>query len=276
MNISTIDVNVKLLSPLCHFGDEVCGTMQTARRMKYMVNGEFIDIPVFSGNALRGILRTLVFQDLLEKCGMSIHSISQNLFYTLFNGGSLKSGGFESLAFKDKLADNCPALVLLGSSFGNQMTEGKLKCGILRPVCKELNDYNKNRTEKSLYSGMIQEVFQTRHDKLKTNAETVSDALIAAKETMQMKYEFETISAGTMLETTVQIEFASELEKSCAVYMLELLAEKKHIGGKSSDGFGEIELTYVTDIASDLYKNFVASNVDKIRDFLAELDKYLQ
>ena len=97
MNILRFDLKIKCLSPLAHFGDELCGTMQTARRMKYKVNNRFIDVPVYSGNALRGILRGLLMQDMLERLDMSVHSISQAVFYTLFNGGSLKSGGIEDL-----------------------------------------------------------------------------------------------------------------------------------------------------------------------------------
>ena len=277
MNISHFDVKVKLLSPLAHFGDEMCGTMQTARRMKYKVGDKFIDIPVYSGNALRGILRSLVFQDMLEKCDMSIKSVSQAVFYTLFNGGSLKSGGVESLDFKQKLVECCPALVLLGSAFGSQMTEGKAKIGILRPICKELNGYNKTQSEDSLYSGMINEVFQTRLDRLKTKTENVSDVETVPKETVQMKYEFEVLSAGTELETGISVEFASELENSCMAYMLDLLKQSGHLGGKSSEGYGNIELYYSINenIDGKMYADFLTENTDKIKEFIQFLETYV-
>ena len=274
MNIETINVKIKLLSPLCHFGDEQCGTMQTARRMKFKVSDDFIDIPVYSGNALRGTLRTIVFQDMLEKIGKDIHGISQNVYYTLFNGGSLKSGGVELLGFKQDLK-TCPAIVLLGSSFGNQMTEGKMKVGMVKPICKELNEYNENHSETSIFSGMISETFQVKTDRLKTTTEVVADVMEKAKETMQMKYEMETLSAGTELETQIQLEFASDLEKSCAVYMLELLKQKKHIGGKSSEGYGEIAVEYETDINPDLYADYLKDNGDKINEFIAMLEAIL-
>jgi len=277
MNVFEIDLNVLLKSPLAHFGDELCGTMQTARRMKYKVNGKFVDIPVYSGNALRGILRSLVFEDMLEKCGMSISSISQSVFYTLFNGGSLKSGGVEDISFKQQLTENCPALVLLGSAFGNQMTEGKAKVGILRPVCKELNGYNIKKSDGSLYSGMINEVFQTRSDRLKIKTENVKDVAEIPKEVVQMKYEFETLSAGTELETSISVEFANGLEKSCMIYMLNLLQQTGHIGGKSSEGYGKINLDYKAneDVKSDLYEKFLAENTEKIKGFLDMLERYV-
>lgn len=275
MNIMRFDLKIKCLSPLAHFGDEMCGTMQTARRIKYRVGDRYIDVPVYSGNALRGILRGLLMQDLLEKLDMSVKSISQAVFYTLFNGGSLKSGGIEDLEFKDKLTECCPALVLMGSAFGNQMTEGKAKVGILRPICCELNDYNTNQTDTSLYSGMINEVFQTRHDRLKSKTENVSDAYEVPKETVQMKYEFEVLSPGTELETEICVEYGNELEQSCMAYAIELLKQSGHLGGKSSEGYGKVEITCDSNVTGELYNKFVDENKDKIKEFLEYLKGYV-
>lgn len=275
MNIMRFDLKIKCLSPLAHFGDEMCGTMQTARRIKYRVGDRYIDVPVYSGNALRGILRGLLMQDLLEKLDMSVKSISQAVFYTLFNGGSLKSGGIEDLEFKDKLTECCPALVLMGSAFGNQMTEGKAKVGILRPICCELNDYNTNQTDTSLYSGMINEVFQTRHDRLKAKTENVSDAYEVPKETVQMKYEFEVLSPGTELETEICVEYGNELEQSCMAYAIELLKQSGHLGGKSSEGYGKVEITCDSNVTGELYNKFIDENKDKIKEFLEYLKGYV-
>lgn len=277
MNISRFDLDFELMSPLAHFGDEMCGTMQTARRMKYKINNKFVDIPVYSGNALRGILRSLVFEDMLEKCGMSVKSITQAVFYTIFNGGSLKSGGIENLDFKEKITECCPPLVLLGSAYGSQMTEGKAKVGIVRPVCKEMNNYNRNKSEQSLYSGMVSEIFQTRHDRLKISDENVKDVKEVPKETVQMKYEFETLSPGTKMETEISVEYASSLEKSCMAYMIELLKKSAHIGGKSSEGYGMIYLDYSNsdNITSKEYETFLDENVENIKEFFELLGEYV-
>lgn len=276
MTKEKINLDIKLLSPLTHFGDEQSGTMQTLRRMKFFINGEYIDIPVYSGNALRGILRTLVMTDLLEKLDMSTESISQNMFYTLFNGGSLKSGGLEDLSFKRLIREYCPALSLLGSAYGNQMTEGKLKTGILRPVCFEMNEYNRNQTELSLYSGMLSDVFHTRMDRLKKSVEEVSDSdFNTKKQAVQMKYEMETLSAGTMLETEVFVECANELEVSCAYYMLKLLKESGHIGGKSAAGYGKIAINCDLE-ASKLYEDFLIERKEDIKEFIIKMEEILK
>lgn len=268
------DIKIRLLSPLMHYGDEMSGTMQTARKMPFRVGNEYIDIPVFSGNALRGIIRRLLMQDLLEKIGYSVSSVSQNVYYTLFSGGALKSGGGIDLEFKKMLKENCPALVLLGSAFGNQMTEGKMKVDISKPVCSEMNDYNVNKSDISIFDGMLSDVFHTRLDSLKSNVEVCGDC--EEKQVVQMKYEAETLSAGTVLETGIYLECASELEVSCAEYALNLLKNHGYIGGKSASGYGKISLEFNnSDDNGELYKNFVDEHKEEIRNFIAYLEQYL-
>lgn len=274
MNIQKINLTFTLTSPLSHFSDEPAGTMQTLRRQKFKVGDKYENIPVFSGNALRGIMRTLVMRDYLERIGVTINTVSQNLFYTFFNGGSLKSGGAENLTFKTELKKNCPPLVLFGSAYRSIMTEGKLKCGILKPICKELNDYNVNQSRTSIYDGMLSEVFYTKKDRLKTEAENVKDIDDKDKEIMQMKYESETFSAGTELESEIQVEFANEVEYSCACHMLKLLKEAGHLGGKSSVGHGSFKLNTSVDVdaEAELYKKYIDDNKDEMLKWLAEME----
>lgn len=277
MNIKTIELTFELTSPLSHFGDEPAGTMQTLRRQKFRINNKYEDMPVYSGNALRGILRTLVMTDYFERIGIGVKSVSQNLYYTFFNGGSLKSGGVENLALKTSIKQNCPALVLLGSAYRSMMTEGKMKVGILKPVCTELNEYNRHKTDESIYSGMLSDTFYTRKDRLKSSPENAKDVTADNKEVMQMKYESEVFSAGTKLESEIKIEFADELEYSCACHMLNLLKESGHLGGKSSVGHGNFTLTASEDLdsTSKLYVDYVSEHKDDMLNWIAEMENTL-
>ena len=277
MNIKAIKLNFLLTSPLSHFGDEPAGTMQTLRRQKFKVGDNYEDIPVFSANAFRGILRTLVMSDYFERLDMGVGSISQSLYYTFFNGGSLKSGGTENLALKEDIKKYCPALVLLGAAFGSIMTEGKMKCGILKPVCRELNVYNRSQSDKSIYDGMLSTTFYTRKDRLKSNSENTNDITADNKEVMQMKYESEVFSAGTELESEVKIEFANELEYSCACHMLKLLQEAGHLGGKSSVGHGSFNLTTSESLESmsKQYVDYISEHKNDIVSWISEMEKVL-
>ena len=123
---------------------------------------------------------------------------------------------------------------------------------------------------------MINEVFQTRLDRLKTKTENVADVETVPKETVQMKYEFEVLSAGTELETEICVEYGTTLEKSCMAYAIDLLKQSGHLGGKSSEGYGKIAIECDTEITGLEYAQFLDKNKGKIKDFLEYLKGYVE
>lgn len=275
MKINNYNVTMKLLSPLIHIGDEKSGTMSLLRKQKFFVNGEYIDIPVYSGNALRGILRSLVMRDYVDRLGLDTKGLTQNVFYCLFNGGSLQGGsGVESLSLKEEIVKKCPPLTLLGSAFGTQMTKGKLKVGICKPVCSELNDYNTNKSDTSIFSDMRSEVFHTRMDRLKADMEV--PIVLEDKQTVQMKYEIETLSAGTTLECRMILENANILEISCFEHMMKLLEEDNFIGCKSNAGYGEIALNIEYTDAGTKYLEWLETNKSNACAFIEQLETTLK
>lgn len=275
MKINNYNVTMKLLSPLIHIGDEKSGTMSLLRKQKFFVNGEYIDIPVYSGNALRGILRSLVMRDYVDRLGLDTKGLTQNVFYCLFNGGSLQGGsGVESLSLKEEIVKNCPPLTLLGSAFGTQMTKGKLKVGICKPICVELNDFNVNKSDTSIFSDMRSEVFHTRMDRLKADMEVPT--VLEDKQTVQMKYEIETLSAGTTLECRLVLENASDLEVSCFEHMMKLLEKDNFIGCKSNAGYGEIALNMEYTDAGAKYLEWLETNKSNACAFIEQLETTLK
>lgn len=275
MKINNYNVTMRLLSPLIHIGDDKSGTTSLLRKQKFLVGEDYIDVPVYSGNALRGILRGLIMRDYCERIGLSVKSLSQTTFYMLFNGGSLQGGaGIENLSLKEKIVECCPPLVLLGSALGTLMTKGKLKVGICKPICKELNDYNINQAENSIYSDMRAEVFHTRMDRLKADTDTPS--IEGEKKVVQMKYEAETLSAGTVLETRIVLENASDIEISCFEHMMKLLEEDNFIGCKSGSGYGEIALNIEYTDGGKAYLDWLEANKEDATNFVNMLNGVLK
>lgn len=275
MQVNNYNVTMKLLSPLVHIGDEKSGTMSLLRKQKFFVSGEYIDVPVYSGNALRGILRSLVMRDYVDRLGLDTKGLTQNVFYCLFNGGSLQGGsGVESLSLKEEIVKNCPPLTLLGSAFGTQITKGKLKVGICKPICVELNDFNVNKSDTSIFSDMRSEVFHTRMDRLKADMEVPT--VLEDKQTVQMKYEIETLSAGTTLECRIVLENASALEISCFEHMMKLLEQDNFIGCKSNAGYGEIALNVEYIDGGTKYFEWLETNKDGCVAFMELLEAHLK
>lgn len=267
-----LDINFKLLSPLMHYGDDKLGTMQITRKLKYLIDNEFIDVPVYSGNAFRGITRRIAANDFLNKLGIT--EISNKLYYLLYSGGALTNGSrYEEIGERRRLRELCTPLSLFGSAIGDQIPEGKLKVSMLLPICKELKDYTGVESELSFYD-MLQEVFYTRRDDLKSteNKVVVENKL---KNPVQMKYEMECLAAGTELKGELVIECETEIEKSCLAATLNRFKEIPYIGGKSATGHGKVNVKYDEFSDEILYYNYLHNNKEEITNYLKLLEEKL-
>lgn len=262
-----INIDLLLKAPLLHFSDERLGTMQIARTMKYRYDDKYIDVPVLSGNALRGELRRLAMNDYLGKLEIKEEGISAKLYYTLFAGGALTAGSrFTEIAKKREMRRLCPPLSLFGTAIGDQIPEGKLKVSIFKPVCKELNEYNDKKSEISFYE-MLQDIFYTRRDDLKSKDVNITDET-KNDNAQQMKYEVQGLSAGTVLEGDIIIENANEIEISCLYAILDCLKNSPFIGGKSATGHGKIEIIQDLNGEKDTYYKFLVENKEEIKKWL--------
>lgn len=268
------NINLKLMAPLSHFGDERLGTMQIARTMKFLYEGEFIDVPVYTGNAFRGILRRIAMKDFLEKISISEEGISAKLYHLLFTGGALTAGSrYTEVGEKRKMRTLCPPLALFGSAIGSQIPEGKLKVGIFKPVCKELEDFTGIKSNISIFD-MLEENFYTRKDDLKSKDYNITDET-TNDNAVQMKYEQQNLSAGTNLVSTIILENDTDIEASCLKAILNKFDEMPFIGGKSAVGHGEVKMSNNLDADINLYYSYLEENKEEIRTYIRELEANL-
>jgi len=273
-----VNINIELLSPLAHFGDERMGTMQLMRFHKMRYDEDFIDVPCYSGNAFRGIFRRRIMRDYLERLGIAEEGISKNLYYMLFTGGALTSGArFEEVGERRRIRQMCPPLALLGTALGNQIPQGKMKSSIFLPVCKETVEYTGIEETLSFYD-MLEEVFYTRRDDLKSvDANIKENAKGKENENAtQMKYEMQCLAAGTKLNGQIVLENANKIEESCFHAGLDLIKEMPYIGGKSSAGHGKIDIMFdeLEDVMT--YYNYIEENKEEMRKWVREIEEGLK
>jgi len=265
---------ITALSPIVHGGNEKTGATVLLHREKFLVNGKPMDIPIISGNAIRGYLRRLVMADFLRQVDYA-PDVSRKgglrLYHTLFTGGLLEtvdasSSGVIDIEFKRKVVSLIPPAVMFGFSFGNQIIESKLKVGKAVPIAKELTPFLPERfkSERSFYE-MITTVFQTRKDDLKAGREKGEQAV-------QMIIEYEAFAAGTQFYHKFMIEDPTPLDEALFARMLELWEQKPLIGGKSSIGFGEIKFDYNFKGSSEPYLKFLKEHRDEIVEVLEVLE----
>ena len=268
------NIRLKLLSPLMHFGDERMGTMQIQRTLKFNVEGEYIEVPVYSGNAFRGQLRRIAMRDYLERIGVAQEGISTKLYYLLFTGGTLTSGSrYIEIGDKRTMREMCPPLSLFGTAFKDQIPEGKMKVGIFKPICKELIDYTGIESDKSFYD-MLGDTFYTRRDDLKSKDFNIIDNE-KYENPIQMKYEMQGLSAGTELISRIIIENSNDLEEECLKAILEKFKENPYIGGKSAIGHGEVEVFFDINADENLYYEYLSQNKESMVAWIREVEKNL-
>jgi CRISPR/Cas system CSM-associated protein Csm3 (group 7 of RAMP superfamily) len=270
------------LSPVFHGGSEKTGAVVLLNRLKFIVDGKPTDVPIISGNQIRGRLRRLLTADFLELSGYTMdlsQKSYQKLYHTLFAGGVLEAVEEESesavvdLNLKFRVVKYILPLRLFGCSYANQMVEGRVLVGHMLPVCRELKDYTGVESDTSFYQ-LIARAFQTRRDELRVaRAEEEEQAV-------QALIEYECFAPGTRFYHELRLETGREeelLDLSTLYRAVELWKENPFIGGKSSVGFGKLKIEYEwpKPVDSKPYMEFVEKNKNEIVKVLDELREAL-
>uniref|UniRef100_A0A7J3X5W9 Uncharacterized protein n=1 Tax=Thermofilum pendens TaxID=2269 RepID=A0A7J3X5W9_THEPE len=273
------------VSPIFHGGSEKTGSVVLLNRLKFIVAGKPVDVPIVSGNQVRGRLRRLLARDFLDLAGyeMDLSQRSyQKLYHTIFAGGILTEAreeekvGVVDLELRFRIVKYLLPLRLFGCSYANQMIDGRVLVGHMLPICKELTEYTGVESDVSFHQ-LIAHAFQTRRDELRAPREVEEEE---EEQAVQMMVEYECFAPGTrflhemVLETTREGE---ELDLSTLYRAVELWRQKPYIGGKSAVGFGKLRIEYEWPKPADssAYLRFVEENRDEIVRVLEELREAL-
>jgi hypothetical protein len=282
-----INLEVTCLSPLAHGGEMKFGNATPFRRYAVMCEDgkTLLELPAFSGNAYRGIMRDILSNHFLEAIGiqpnMTISPVAKWFFHILYEGGALKGVDKENKKITEKLGKNgaidpkglqefrfmIPHLSILGCAIGNRMLEGKIYTNKLRPVCKEWG-FDSDVSVDSLLSWEFL---------IRKNDEEGYD------EHTGMIANTEVLKTGTILEGGIDFnKYSSELELSCLMYGVHRLRERGYLGAQNARGIGRIELNYeIIDndhfglIDINVYPRYIEQNKEKILKYLTEIEALL-
>jgi CRISPR type IV-associated protein Csf2 len=268
------------LTSISHIG-ETFGINAKLRREKIIQpDGSVEEIPVISGNAIRGILRDRGMLHMLRVLGYGVdeqtgrvNGLSLPAFYFLFSGGSLTSKAGEGIDIDEARLwrEKIPLVSLFGGAMGNQIMQGSAKIGKAIPICKETAHIIPERfvtgNEQSIWD-MLQEEAYTRRDDEKNEylraliapevRGLLEDAARAKREKrgtpediagetgrhQQMRYFVETFSAGTRFFWDVVLEDVSDLEFEAFCVTLAEFGRYPYLGGKSAVGHGKVSIRF--------------------------------
>ena len=270
---------VTALSSISHIG-ETLGINAKLRREKVVTPDGIEEIPIISGNSVRGQLRDCGMLYMCRRLGYGVdeetgevHGLPLPAFYFLFSGGALTKVGDRGLDIDAarELRRLIPLVSVFGGAMGNQIMEGKLTVGKLFPLCREtaliVPDRFANK-DRSIWEMLQEEAYTRRDDEKNENlrlliapevrhlleasaavkrekqrqGENVTDDSVG--EHQQMRYFVETFAAGSEFYWEILLHHVDELEYEAFLSCLAVFSKRPYIGGMSRVGMGKIAVQF--------------------------------
>lgn len=244
---------VTAISSITHNGGEKNGVVTQLRREKFVQpNGKVVEVPVISGNSIRGKMRDIAAIEVLTKETGEKIKVDGGTFNLLFTGGSLESTGGEGINIEKvrQLRKDIPMLSVLGGSVGNLIIPGKLDMGKLVPICKETKHlipekFHGSEDLKSIWE-YCQVEMNTRKDDAKDenmNQFIDEDGKKSTGTPVQMMYQVETLAAGTRFYWKICLRDTNDLETGAFLQTLQSWSEQaSQVGGNGRVGHGALKL----------------------------------
>ena len=269
-----------LLTSVSHIGESYGINSKLRREKIIQPDGSVEEVPIISGNAIRGILRDRGMLHMLRTLGYGVNESTREVaglslaaFYFLFSGGTLTSKGNAGIDVDEARLwrKNIPLVAIFGGAMGNQIMPGKAKIGKGIPICKEtihlLPEKYATGNEQSIWDMCQEEPYTRRDDEKNENlrqllapevrglleaaaadkrekAGTNEDVSKDTGQNQQMRYFVETIAAGTRLFWDIVLDDIDDLEFDAFCTTLAEFGRFPYIGGKSGVGHGKVSIRF--------------------------------
>lgn len=265
MTIDKYEIVLTATSPLVHGSDEKAGIDTLFRRQRFITEAGSIDLPIISGNALRGRLRRIAADRFCRVIGLGERSLPVALYYSMFSGGAIDKGATGNklgIADRSSIRRNIPFLSLFGCAWGGDIIQGKLLVSHLLPICAETAALTGIEESRSIHE-FLDEYALTRKDDRESAWIKIEDKKPGkpkdSKSVVQMLYRVETLCPGTRLTLTCLLDDVSDNERACFDDVLAAWQENPTIGGRASGGFGKLNVNVNRPLAVDYAERLTAT-----------------
>lgn len=268
------------LTSISHIGESY-GIHSKLRREKVIQpDGSVEEIPIISGNSLRGILRDRGMLHMLRNLGYGVNEetgevtgLSLDAFYFLFSGGALTKTSSRGLDIDEarRWRELIPLVALFGGAMGNQIMPGQAKVGKAIPICRETahllperftgdglqsiwdmcqeesytrRDDEKNEKLRQLIAPQVRALLEAKASTEREKRGTEEDVAGETGQKQQMRYHVETLAAGTRLFWDITMDDVSDLEFEAFAVTLAEFGRFPYIGGKSGVGHGKVAIHF--------------------------------
>lgn len=262
-----IKIVYTMTAPVSHIG-------QTASVGAYFntLTTAYGEIPIITGNSVRGILRDFGAKKILDVYGKKV---DKEVFNVLFSGGNISGSTKNDVERAKQVREHFPLISLLGGGLGTMMMSGNMLSGFLYPICTETEALTKKESEVSWHE-LVDEIEFTRMDDTKddTKEKHIKDVTEEkkAKASTQMRMSAQYMAAGTQfVQEIMLLDSATEMEEAVLYSCLFEWFNVHTIGGMRAKGFGffdaESDEISVIDGRIDMSER-VAELIRKYDDFL--------
>lgn len=272
---------VTALSSVYHGGGQNIGINSKLRREKFVQpDGTVEDVPVISGNGLRGLLRDKGMFHLCRALGYGVNEetgevrgLTLPAFYFLFSGGSLvKDSGGKGIDIDRarELRKLIPLVGIFGGALGNQIMPGKLKVDKMLPIVTETKHLLPapwvDAETSSIWEYLQEEMYTRKDDEknehmrhliepatrmllevaasVKRNAPSQPVIQDDTGQKQQMMYYVETFAAGTQFYWSLVLDDVTDIEFDAFCVALGEFARMPFIGAKSNVGLGRVQVRF--------------------------------
>ena len=261
-------------------GGQSFGITSKLRREKFVQpDGSVEEVPIISGNGMRGMLRDRGMVHMCRALGYGMNDengqvtgLTLPAFYFLFSGGTLTSeaGRGLDIDLARKMRNLIPLVGIFGGAMGNQIMPGKIKVGKLMPIVQETAHLIPARfvpeSPTSIWEYLQEEMYTRKDDEKNEHLRQLiapeTRQLLAAKseakriktdagkpqddtgEHQQMRYYVETIAAGTQMYWKLVLEDVTDVEFEAFLACLSEFARFPYVGGKSGVGMGKVKVAF--------------------------------
>ena len=256
------------------------GITTKLRRERFVQpDGSVEDVPVISGNGLRGLLRDRGMWHMCKALGYGVdeetgevRGMSLPAYYFLFSGGALSQGATRAVDIDRarELRRMIPLVGLFGGAAGNMIMPGKIKIDKMVPICAEtmhlLPEAYHLPSASSIWDYTQEEMYTRKDDEKNEHLRTLiapqTRALLEVEAAgkraqpdapleedtgtkQQMMYYTETLAAGTPFAWSVILQDVTDAELEAFAITLGEFSKAPYIGAKSNVGLGKIALNII-------------------------------
>lgn len=276
----TLELRAKVtaLSSIYHGGGNSIGISSKLRRERFVQpDGSVEEVPIISGNGIRGLLRDRGMYHMCRALGYGVNEesgevqgLSLAAYYFLFSGGALSQGASRAIDIDKarELRRLIPLVGIFGGAAGNMIMPGKIKIDKMIPICAEtlhlLPAAYHLPNASSIWDYTQEEMYTRKDDEKNENLRMLiaptTRALLeveaagkralpasapqeeATGQKQQMMYYVETLAAGTQFAWSVILQDVSDAELEAFAVTLAEFSKAPYIGAKSNVGLGKVAI----------------------------------